>query len=145
MASKESAERHNEHGEEILDTTVRYVPMQKRTPSLHEQIQQAVRVEKLRSLQNINETEEEADDFEVGEDFEPISPHENDHVPTLKQLRAKAKEINDKIADNIRKEAIKRHEEALGRDRRPPSHIPPSERNPVVNPGADPTPNRGSE
>lgn len=147
MASKESAERHNESGEEVLDTTVRYVPLQKKTPSLHEQIQQAVRYERLRALENrgIEETDEEADDFEIGEDFEPLSKHENDHIPSIKALKKRAKEINAKIEEAKRKKAIADHEAALSRDRRPPSHIDPADRKPVVNPGADPHPDDGSE
>lgn len=69
----------------------------KRAPTLSEQIRQQVLAAKLDSLAELEETEEEADDFEVGDDFTPLSAHENDHVPTLKQLKEHAKHINDEI------------------------------------------------
>lgn len=59
------------------------VPMQppvgyKRTPPLRDQIREMVRSERLRleAEQSGQETFEEADDFEVGEDFDPSSPYE---------------------------------------------------------------------
>lgn len=129
---KQAHERHNDAGEEMLDP----VPMQpplgyKRTPTLSEQIAQQVRRMKLELLQDdsVSETDEEADDFEVGDDFEPISPHENDHIPSIKQLKAKAKEINDQIAEANRRAAIAAHENAL---RKPVSVTTPS-------PNAEPT------
>lgn len=90
--------RHDESGGEILDS----VPMQpplgyKRAPTLTEQIRQQVLAHKLDMLDQMEETEEEADDFEVGEDWEPMSKHENEGAPTIQELKQRAQEINNEI------------------------------------------------
>lgn len=90
--------RHSETGGERLDPTPMQPPLgYKRAPSLSEQIRAQVLAAKLEALDALEETEEEADDFEVGDDFEPLSPHENEHVPSIKTLKARAQEINDEI------------------------------------------------
>lgn len=115
--------RHNENGEEILDP----IPMQpplgyKRTLSLSEQIAQQVRLHNL-ALQDdaIDETDEEADDFEVGDDFEPLSPHENDHMPSVKKLKEQAKALNKKIREAQNKRAIEEYEKKKGELSPPPT------------------------
>lgn len=116
MSLKLSPERHNEHGQEILDPTPMQPPVgYKKAPTLSEQIAQQVRQMKLELLRDdsLEETDEEADDFEVGEDFEPLSEHENDHMPSIAKLKAQAKKINDAIAEANRKAAIAAHEAAL--------------------------------
>jgi len=111
MASEASAKRHNENGEEILDNTPIQPPLgYKRTPSLYEQIQQQVRLSKLMEHDDEPETDEEADDFEIGDDFEPMSEHENDHIPSIKKLKAEAKRINDEIKEAQRKKAVDDYE-----------------------------------
>jgi len=76
--AKQAAIRHNEFGEEILDP----IPMQpplgyKKQLSLTEQIRQQVRLHALSLEDNsITENDEEADDFDVGDDYEPSSPYE---------------------------------------------------------------------
>jgi len=95
---KLTLDRHDGYGNEIVDS----VPMQpplgyKRAPSLAEQIRQQVVAHKLEMLEQMEETDEEADDFEVGDDFEPSSKYENDGAPTIKELKAKAAEINERI------------------------------------------------
>lgn len=97
-AEKPTDTRHNEDGEELLNPTPMQPPLgYKRAPTLAEQIRHQVMVAKLEALNDLEETEDEADDFEVGDDFEPMSKYENDHIPTIKQLRQQAQEINDKI------------------------------------------------
>lgn len=106
---KLAPQRHNENGEEILDPTPMQPPLgYKKTLSLHEQIAQQVRLAKLQLLDDVNleETDEEADDFEVGEDFEPLSKYENDHMPSVKQLKKQAQAINAKIKEAHNKKAI---------------------------------------
>lgn len=113
---KPSSFRHTKSGEEILDPTPMQPPLgYKKAPSLHEQIAQQVRRMKMEILQDdsIGETDEEADDFEVGDDFVPLSEHENDHMPTVKNLKLQAKKINDQIKEANRLEAIKAHENAI--------------------------------
>lgn len=55
----------------------------KKQPSLHDQIREMVRSEKLR--QEVEEagfeTMEEADDFDVGDDYDPTSPYEHNFDP----------------------------------------------------------------
>lgn len=129
---KLAPKRHNENGEEILDPTPMQPPLgYKKSPSLHEQITQAVRLAKLQLLENasLEETEEEADDFEVGEDFEPLSPYENDHIPTVKKLREQVQAINKKIREAQTAKAVadykKKHENrSSGTPAGPPSPTP---------------------
>lgn len=132
--------RHNEAGEEILDTFKRAPPVGfKKVESIHERLLHSVRLAKLEMLRDENpETEDEADDFEIGDDFEPMSKYENDHMPTLKNLKAKAKEINDKIEVAKRRAAIAAHEKSLK------ERGLLKDEKPVVNPGADPSPDPGS-
>jgi len=105
-------ERHNENGEEILDPTPMQPPIgYKKTLSLAEQIRQQIRLHKLDLEDNaITETDEEADDFEVGDDYEPLSKHENDHIPPIAEMKKKAAEINARIKEAQRKKAIEEHE-----------------------------------
>lgn len=55
----------------------------KKQPSLHEQIREMVRSEKLRQEVEAAgfETLEEADDFDVGDDYDPTSPYEYNFDP----------------------------------------------------------------
>jgi len=111
--SQRSERKHDEYGNEIGDPTPMQPPLgYKKTLSLSEQIAQQVRISHLRMLNDmvVDETEDDADDFQVGEDFEPMSPHENDHMPTLANLKKKAKEINDAIEKRKLELAIKTHE-----------------------------------
>lgn len=116
--SKRSEEKHTEEGFEIIDPTPMQPPLgYKRSLSLSEQIAQQVRIAHLKILEDsaVSETEEEADDFEVGEDFEPLSPHENDHMPTLANLKKRAKEINDAIEKRKLELAIDMHKEKIAK------------------------------
>lgn len=131
MGSKRSEARHNEAGEEILDPTPMQPPLgYRKTLSLSEQIAQQVRIAHLKILEDtaVAETEEEADDFEVGEDFEPLSPYENDHMPTIANLKKKAKEINDAIEKRKLELAIDQHKEKIARhERKAAPEAPPTE------------------
>lgn len=130
--------RHNENGEEILNPYPMEPPLgYKRTLSLHEQIAQQVRLAKIQLLDDVNleETEEEADDFEVGDDYEPLSPYENDHIPKIAELKRRAKALNDKIRAAQNAKAIADHEKAKGAlsptppppAEPPPAALPPQE------------------
>jgi len=114
---KKSPEKHDANGFEIGNPTPMQPPLgYKKSVSLAEQIGQQVRLAKLEMLENrhLDETEEEADDFAIGDDYEPLSPHENDHVPSVVELKKKAKALNERIKEANRREAIDRHREALG-------------------------------
>lgn len=123
---KPTDKRHDENGAEKLDP----VPMQpplgyKKTLSLSEQIALQVRRMKLELLNDdsISETEEEADDFEIGDDFEPLSKYENDHIPPISVLKQRAKQIKEQIQEQNRRAAIAAHEKAL---KKPQSVTTPS-------------------
>lgn len=123
---KRTHRRHNEYGLEVLDETPMQPPLgYKRAPTLAEQIRQQVVAAKLAELDALEETDEEADDFEVGDDFEPISPHENDGAPSIKELKARAAEINEKIKkkhlENLRAQLEKEMEAKRGEA--PPVHL----------------------
>lgn len=122
-APKLSPQRHDENGYEKLDPTPMQPPLgYKKTLSLSEQILQQVRQYKQQLLDDsaIAETDEEADDFEVGDDFEPLSPHENDHIPSIKKLKQDARAINAKREEAIRKKAIEEHEAKKAAAQPPP-------------------------
>lgn len=72
-------------GREVPDPTPMAPPIgYKRTPSLAEQIREMVRSERLamEAAAAGFESFEEADDFEVGDDFDPSSPYEEQFEPT---------------------------------------------------------------
>lgn len=84
--------RHDSTGGECLNP----IPMQppigyKPTLSLAEQIRQQVRALSLANMEP--ETEEEADDFEVADDPIIQSRWENDLVPSIKETRARLREL----------------------------------------------------
>lgn len=113
-AEKRAPEKHDENGGEVIDPTPMQPPLgYKKSLSLAEQIAQQVRLAQLRILEDnaVAETEEEADDFEIGEDYEPLSKYENDHMPTLANLKKRAKEINDAIEKRKLELAIQQHKD----------------------------------
>lgn len=74
-----------QHGEEIPDPTPVAPPLgYKKIPSLAEQIRQAILSEKLKEAAAAAgvETFEEADDFDVGDDYDPRSPYEETFEPS---------------------------------------------------------------
>lgn len=130
--SKRSEDKHTAEGLEITDPTPMQPPLgYRRTLSLSEQIAQQVRIAHLKILEDsaIEETEDEADDFEVGDDFEPLSQHENDHMPTLANLKKQAKEINDKIERRKLEVAINTHKDKIAKHnaKKEGAEAPPSD------------------
>lgn len=108
--------RHDAAGGELLDPTPMQPPLgYKRSLSLSEQIAQQVRIAHLKILEDsaLEETEEDADDFVTPEDYEPLSPYENDHMPTLANLKKKAQEINTAIKKRNTELAIEAHKNAI--------------------------------
>lgn len=83
--------RLDEYGREILNPIPMAPPVgYNRTPSLSEQIRSMVRSECLALEAEAAglETFEEADDFDVGDDFDPSSPYEEVFDPTpIPELR----------------------------------------------------------
>lgn len=85
--------RHADDNKEHLNPTPMQPPLgYKRPPTIVETIREQLRG--LRAIEDQDpETEEEADDFEIDED--PILPSrwENDHIPSIKETRARLKEL----------------------------------------------------
>lgn len=131
--SKRSEAKHTEEGFELPDPTPMQPPLgYKKSLSLSEQIAQQVRIAHLKILEDsaVHESEDEADDFEIGDDFEPLSPHENDHMPTLANLKRRAKEINDQIEKRKLEVAINQHKEKIAKTKaktEPVQNDPPFE------------------
>lgn len=95
---KEARKKYDPNGGEICDGTPLSPPLgYQRKPSLAEQIRQQIIAAKLDALQELAESEDEADDFEIGDDWDPTSPHENEGAPTIKELRERVDMINDEI------------------------------------------------
>lgn len=109
-------DKHDDEGGELGDPTPLEPPLgHRRSLSLTEQIAQQVRIAQLKILEDrmTPETEDEADDFDVGDDYEPLSKHENDHMPTLANLKKRAKEINDAIEKHNLARKIDEHKKRL--------------------------------
>ncbi|UDN67559.1 hypothetical protein [robinz microvirus RP_44] len=85
--------RFSEDNKEILNPTPMQPPLgYKAAPSLVEQIRQQVR--QFKHLEDTEpETEEEADDFEIDDDPQPVSRWENDMIPSIKETRARLRTL----------------------------------------------------
>lgn len=90
--------RFDENGHEILNPTPMQPPLgYKPTLSLAEQIRLQVR--QLKNLEDMEpESEEEADDFDVDDDPQPVSRWENDMIPSIKEVRIRARELERLVA-----------------------------------------------
>lgn len=107
----------DELGREINDPTPMEPPLgYVRQPSLAEQIRDMVRGEKLRMEAEAAgmETFEESDDFDVGDDYDPHSPYENDFDPPLSELVKAGKEVETsaKQKDPVREDPQPKKAEA---------------------------------
>lgn len=98
-----------EDGTEVLDGTPVAPPIGYRPqPSLASQIRMMVRSEQLRmeAEKAGMETFEEADDFDVGDDFDPTSPYENDFDPPIREVFAEVEAQRKKQAPFPEPDAI---------------------------------------
>lgn len=83
----------NQDGHEIGDSRPLEVALNlRRAPSLTEQIRAVVRSERLKqeAIASGHETFEEADDFEIGDDYDPESPYEMEFEPEEPTTQARA-------------------------------------------------------
>lgn len=81
---------HDAYGRETPDPIPMAPPVGwKETPDMVDQIRMMVRSEHMRlaALSQDKETFEEADDFEVGDDYDPTSPYEDEFDPMEEQFR----------------------------------------------------------
>lgn len=94
--------KYNEHGEEIPDSQRPELPLGFKKPeSLAEQVRRLIRSEHVRqaAMASGHETFEEADDFEVGDDYDPRSPYEEVFDPTLNE----APEVKEVVSRRAKK------------------------------------------
>lgn len=95
IVSRPTEAKLNEAGQEILDPVPMAPPVgYVREPSMADRIRDMVRGEHLRlaALSAGQETFEEADDFEVGDDFDPSSPYEDTFDPVEADVRMRLRE-----------------------------------------------------
>lgn len=115
----------NEKGHEVLDNTPVAKPVGWRPPlTMQEQIQRFVREElSRRAAEAGEESFEDADDFEVGDDYDPRSPYEldegADQLPRWKekdQRQAAVEDAESRIAERFKAKAAasRRAEEGGG-------------------------------
>lgn len=81
---KEQHTKYDDNGSEIMDPTPISPPIgYKKSPTIAEQMRLMIRGERLREEAEAAgyETFEEADDFDVGDDFDPRSPYEEVFEP----------------------------------------------------------------
>lgn len=128
-AEKRGPAKHDDQGREIGDPTPMQPPLgYVKTPSLSEQIQQQVRIALIKRLEDEMEpeTEDEADDFIVPDEdgFEPSSLHENDHIPSIGELKRRALELNEQIRIANTKQAIEDNKNALRKSGTPAAQPP---------------------
>lgn len=88
-----------EDGREVVDPTPMAPPVgYRRQPSMVEIVRQMVRSERLRAEAEAAdmETFEESDDFDVGDDFDPTSPYENEFDPPIREMVQEGRKAQEK-------------------------------------------------
>jgi len=106
--------RHDENGKEILNPTPKAPPLNyKPQMSIADQIRQQVRA--LRDIDMEPETEEEADDFDIDDDPPIPSRWENDLIPSIKETRARRRELEREAAKYAKPPEPKPPTEDLGK------------------------------
>lgn len=98
MSQKISSTRLNADGQEVLDNTPVNIPLRfQRVKNLSDQIRETLRSEEFRAYLNSQELEtpEEADDFDVGDDYDPRSPYE---MTLDQELRGPQDDENERVA-----------------------------------------------
>lgn len=138
---------------ELMDPTPMAPPIgYKKSPSITEQIRSMIRGERLRQEAEAEgyESFEEADDFEIGDDFDPTSPYEEVFEPMPQddgggRLKELGDYIGERIIGALGGEAAS---PPPGPEPAPPAdktHQPPGSgrreaKNPTFRPGAFPNP-----
>jgi len=133
-------ERLDEHGKEIVSPLPMQPPLgYKRQDPLAIRIREMIIGEKLRqaAIDAGMETFEEADDFDVDDDFDPSTPYENDFDPPLKELKKELEEIaNAKAPLEAKQEAARRAAAEHGTQLRSPETVSqPAQTSPGQIPG----------
>lgn len=125
--------KFDDEGREIMDPTPIAPPIgYKKAPSISETIRNLIRSERLKQEAAAQgyETFEEADDFDVGDDFDPTSPYEEVFEPLPKENEDdRLKSLGDHIGNAIFNK--------LGGDLQPETPEPAPEKQPIQ-PGSGP-------
>lgn len=101
----------NARNEEILDPTPLALPAGMKKPeSLHDQIRRLIKSERLQQALSAQgyETEEEANDFDVGDDYDPSTPYEEQFHGEFDQI-SEAVKAERKLAEKKRNAPPKKH------------------------------------
>lgn len=115
MAKKPTAKRARArdalvNGDEVLSPVPMAPPVgYRREPSMVERIRSMVRSEHVRlaALQAGQETFEEADDFEIGDDYDPASPYEEVFEPVDYEARQRLRQEDYERSISARSEEIR--------------------------------------
>lgn len=91
---------HPETGRPIYDPTPMAPPIgYKKQPSIFDQVRQAIRQERLAELEQLEETLDQVDDYEITDDPpDPASRWENDWEPTVAELRQMIEDKKESLA-----------------------------------------------
>jgi len=101
--------RHTKDGAECLNPTPLAPQLgHKPTPSLADQMRQQIIASKRLAELDVQETEEEADDFEIEDDPAPVSRWENDLIPSIKETRAVLRQLEEQERKYADAEAAQR-------------------------------------
>lgn len=74
--------KFNDKGEEIMDPTPIAVPLRFKQRSYYDQMREMIRREMSQAAQDRGlESFEEADDFDIGDDYDPTTPYEEQFDP----------------------------------------------------------------
>lgn len=112
MAKKAKRERARDmlsNGDEVLSPIPVAPPIgYRREPTMVERIRSMVRSEHMRlaALQAGAETFDEADDFEVGDDYDPSSPYEEVFEPVDYEARQRLRQEEYEASIELRKQEI---------------------------------------
>lgn len=91
---------HPLYGRELLDPDPMQPPVGlKRPPSLLETVRDQIRIAKMTALDQIQETEDDADDFDVDDsDMDPTTRWENDYEPSLRESKRIRAQLEQQLA-----------------------------------------------
>ena len=132
-AKRKPVEGLDDRGREIPDPTPMSPPLgYKKEPSLREQIRQMILSEKLRQEVEAAgfETMEEADDFDVGDDFDPRSGYENDFDPPATAIP----DVRPEVAEAEKRAVGGADGDPQESEEAPPNPRPRGKKSPPVDP-----------
>lgn len=96
---------------EFLNPTPLQPPIgHKPIPSLFDTIREQIKLHRLAEFDMEPESEDEADDFDIADDpIDPHSPWENDHIPTLKNMKERTAALERQLAQEEQRQAAQQN------------------------------------